>query len=114
MRGIFIAVLLALVAAMSATPADSSSQRINVVAKRFEFAPSEITVEKGKPVTLVLTSEDVTHGLTIKELNIKIDIKKGQPTEVSFTPNESGDFSGKCSHFCGRNHGDMKFVVHVQ
>lgn len=89
-------------------------RRIEIVAKRFEFQPSEITLEKGKPVTLIIHSEDVPHGLAIKELNVKAGFKKDKPAEVTFTPTQAGDFVGKCDHFCGRGHGGMKLAVHVR
>jgi cytochrome c oxidase subunit 2 len=91
----------------------ASSQKIEIVAKRFAFLPGQITVKKGQPVTLVLRTQDVTHGLAIKELGIKAEIPKGHDTEVTFTPDEAGTFEGKCSHFCGSGHGSMKFTVVV-
>ena len=86
---------------------------IEVSAKRFAFVPDQITVKKGQPVTLVLRSQDVTHGLAIKELGIKTEIPKGKETKVSFNPPQAGTFEGKCSHFCGSGHGSMKFTVIV-
>jgi cytochrome c oxidase subunit 2 len=91
----------------------SAPQKIEIVAKRFVFMPNQITVKKGQPVTLVLRTKDVVHGLAIKELNLKTDIPKGHDTEVTFTPDKAGTFEGKCSHFCGSGHGSMKFTVVV-
>lgn len=88
-------------------------ERIAVVAKRYSFEPAEITVHRGQPVTLELTSADVTHGLAVKELDIKTEIKKGKTSEVTFTPETVGTFRGKCSHFCGMGHGSMKLQIHV-
>lgn len=100
---------------MGALPRSNSSspERIEVVAKRYSFEPAEITVHKGQPVTLELTSTDVTHGVEVKELGIKADVKKGKPAEVSFTPETVGTFIGECSHFCGMGHGSMKLKIHV-
>ncbi len=39
--------------------AQDPPNRIEIVAKRWEFTPSEITLKKGEPVILVLTSKDV-------------------------------------------------------
>ena len=97
-----------IVAAAAAPP-----QRIEVVAKRFEFAPSDITVKKGEPVTLALSSQDVDHGLKFKELNVNVMAKKGQTREVTFTPGQAGTFVGQCSIFCGAGHGGMKLTLHV-
>ena len=87
--------------------------KIQVTAKRFAFSPSEVSVKKGESVVLVLRSEDVTHGLTFKEFNLNTDIPKDSATELSFTPTETGDVVGHCSHFCGAGHGEMTLTVHV-
>jgi len=89
------------------------SKTISITASRFSFAPSEITVKKGEEVTLVVQSTDVTHGLVIKDLGVRTEVKKGQSASVTFTPNTAGTFEGKCAHFCGSGHGSMKMIVHV-
>jgi cytochrome c oxidase subunit 2 len=91
----------------------SSARRIEITASRFSYNPSEITLKKGEPVTLALTSTDVTHGLSIKELGVKVELKKGQTEEVPLTPDKTGVFQGKCSHFCGKGHGSMILAVNV-
>jgi cytochrome c oxidase subunit 2 len=91
----------------------NSPRRIEIVASRFSYAPNEITLKKGEPVILVLSSEDVTHGLKVKELGIKVDVKKGHPEEVPITPTETGHFEGKCAHFCGKGHGSMTLEINV-
>jgi cytochrome c oxidase subunit 2 len=88
-------------------------RRIEIVAKRFAYTPAEVTLKKGVPVVLVLSSEDVTHGLKFKEFDVETEIKKGAPAEVTFTPTEAGDFVGHCSHFCGEGHGSMALTLHV-
>ena len=87
--------------------------RIEVHAKRFSFEPSEITAKKGEPVVLVLTSEDVSHGLRFRELNVDIKAPKGGSKEAQFTPDRTGDFVGHCSVFCGSGHGSMALTLHV-
>jgi cytochrome c oxidase subunit 2 len=87
---------------------------ITITAHRFAFDPAEITLKKGEEVVLILQSKDVTHGLVIEELGVRIDIKKGQPTEVKFTPETAGTFEGRCIHFCGAGHGSMTLTVHVE
>ncbi len=108
---LFIVATLA-TGALAHNPAEAP-EHIAIVAKRFSYEPAEITVHKGQPVTLDLTTADVTHGLEIKELGIKTEVKKGKPAEVSFTPETVGTFTGKCSHFCGMGHGSMKLKIHV-
>jgi cytochrome c oxidase subunit 2 len=109
------AVLVALFSAgaISASNAGDTPKRIEITASKYSFSPSEITLKKGEPVVLVLSTEDVTHGLKVKELNIKVDIKKGHPEEIPLTPTQVGHFEGKCSHFCGKGHGSMTLAINV-
>ncbi|MES2390297.1 MAG: cupredoxin domain-containing protein [Acidobacteriota bacterium] len=93
--------------------AQDASHRIAVVAKRFEFSPGDVTVKKGVPITLALTSQDADHGLKFKELNVNISAKKGHTSEVTFTPDKVGTFTGQCSVFCGSGHGSMRLTLHV-
>ena len=83
------------------------------MAKRFEFSPSEITLKKGQPVILVLTSKDVQHGLKLDAFNQVVIAKKGESSQVEFTPTEAGTFVAQCATFCGAGHGSMKLTVHV-
>jgi cytochrome c oxidase subunit 2 len=105
--------LLLLVFSGTGGGAQTAPRRIEIHAKRFSFQPSEITVSKGEPVTLALTSEDVNHALVIPGLKVNAPISKGHVTEITFTPDKAGDFNGKCGRFCGSGHGSMLFVVHV-
>jgi cytochrome c oxidase subunit II len=94
-------------------PTDNT-KHIEVVASRFSFSPNEITVKKGDPVTITVRSMDVTHGLVIEALGVRTNqIKKGQPEDLTLTPQTAGTFQGKCAHFCGKGHGSMTFTVHV-
>jgi cytochrome c oxidase subunit 2 len=94
-------------------PAIDAPRKINITAKRFGYEPAEITIKKGEPVVLELTSQDVTHGLKFKEMNLNAKIEKKKTTELAFTPNETGDFVGHCSVFCGSGHGGMALTIHV-
>ena len=87
--------------------------KIDIVASRFSYSPAEITLKRGEPVTLVFRSTDVTHGLNIPELGITTEIRKGQDTEVTMTPSQTGQFTGKCAYFCGKGHGSMTLLIKV-
>jgi len=93
--------------------AQGAPQRIEITAERFTFKPGEITVKVGQPVTLVLKSMDVGHGLRIREVGVDIKVKAGETGEATFTPTKTGDFVGHCSVFCGSGHGSMVFTLHV-
>src|ERR1700743_2571637 len=105
----FPILIIALVAAIASDGlslhAQESPRRIDIVAKRFDFTPSEITLKKGQPVILTLTSKDVQHGLKLDAFNKVVTAKKGETSQVEFTPNEAGTFIAQCASFCGAGHG---------
>lgn len=102
-----------LVVAVPVVPAGSQQRTIEIHAKRFAFAPAEITVKKGETVSLSLISDDVPHSLLIEGLGVNAAIAKGHASQVQIMPTKSGDFAGRCGKFCGSGHGQMRFVVHV-
>lgn len=106
---------LALVTSLSFARRDdaASPQVIELKAKRFAFTPGAITLKKGQPVVLRLTSEDVTHGLYLKELKIKSLIEPGKVSEIAITPEQTGNFVAICNHFCGSGHGNMHLAINV-
>jgi cytochrome c oxidase subunit 2 len=112
-RKTIFTIFLGILAIALPAPAAESVRTITVHAKRYKFLPAEITVSKGEPVRLILISDDVDHGLAVKDLGIRADMPKGKRVEVTVTPDQAGDFKGTCSRFCGAGHGSMKFVVHV-
>jgi len=93
--------------------AESTPRRVEVVAKRFAFTPSDVTLKKGEPVIFVLKSADVSHGVRFRELSVDVKAPKGGEGQVQFTPEVSGDFVGHCSVFCGTGHGSMTLTIHV-
>jgi cytochrome c oxidase subunit 2 len=87
---------------------------VQITAHRFEFSPGEVTLERGKPVVLRLTSLDVTHGFYSKQLGLDELIERGKALDVPLTPGEAGRFTIICDHFCGAGHGGMKMVIVVK
>lgn len=86
---------------------------VKITAKKFEFTPSAITVKKGIPVILQLSSEDRTHGFSSPGLNLRADIAPGKPSEVKFTPEKAGEFNFFCDVFCGSGHDSMEGKITV-
>lgn len=86
---------------------------VTITAQRFAFTPSEVRLKVGEPVTLRLTSKDVTHGLFMKALGIDAELEPGKTIDVTVTPRAAGRFTAICDHFCGAGHGNMhmEFVV---
>jgi len=86
---------------------------ITITAKKFEFTPSEITLKKGEPVILRLSSSDRVHGFMSKPLKIDTDIPSDTTKDVAVTPDAAGNFTVICDHYCGTGHGNMKMKVTV-
>jgi cytochrome c oxidase subunit 2 len=113
-------IFLALIAALGALTLAAVSKNgsatekvIRVKAKKFEFSPGEIVVKKGEPVTLELTSEDITHGFKLPDFGVRTEVKPGTVSRLRITPGKTGKFSFTCDVFCGSGHEDMSgiFVV---
>lgn len=94
--------------APAVAPVSGGVQELSVTAKQFEFSPSTITVKKGVPVKLTITSQDVEHGFAIAEFNVNTKLQPGQAAVVEFTPDKAGEFTFFCSVVCGAGHGSMK------
>ena len=101
---------------------------IEITAKEFAFLPAEITLRKGEPVILRLTSEDRAHGFAVlptaklrkalqtshlKPLRIDAEIAPGKVTDIAVTPTTSGQYLAICDHYCGTGHGAMKMKLTV-
>ncbi len=88
-----------------------------MVAQQFAFAPAEVTVKKGQPVRLLITSQDVTHGFLLEGATanpINVTLRPGKTTTVEFTPENVGRFIFSCSVLCGRGHNDMTGFLTVE
>jgi cytochrome c oxidase subunit II len=101
------------VRAQESASAAVEPQVIEISAKKYEFSPSQITLKKGEPVILRLTSADRVHGFMSKPLKIDTDIAAGKTTDVAVTPATAGNFTVICDHYCGTGHGNMKMKVAV-
>jgi len=110
---LMVALIATIAGARLMSHAQEQPRRVEVAAKRFDFTPSEITLKKGEPVILVLSSKDVQHGLKLDAFNQVVIAKKGGSSQVQFTPAEAGTFIAQCASFCGSGHGSMKLTVHV-
>ena len=86
---------------------------VEVHAKRFEYVPAEITMKKGETVKLKLVSDDVAHSLRIDPLSVNVKMPVGETVETTISPDQTGDFKGRCGVYCGKGHGEMFFTIHV-
>ncbi|HXG64304.1 MAG TPA: DUF5777 family beta-barrel protein [Blastocatellia bacterium] len=88
--------------------AAGQAKEIKITARKFTFEPKTVTVRKGEPVKLVVTSEDVDHGLAISDFDIDVAVKAKETKAIEFTPDRAGKFRIYCSVFCGDGHPDME------
>jgi cytochrome c oxidase subunit 2 len=93
--------------------AAAGEQVIHMTAKKFEYAPSEITVKKGIPVVIEIVSLDRKHGFSLSEFNVRTDVIPGQTNTVRFTPDKVGKFNFHCDLFCGSGHEGMSGTLTV-
>lgn len=105
-------ILLVSILIIGMTP--SQPRVVTISAKRFEFTPSQITLQRGEPVTLRVSAEDRDHGFYQKDLGIELDLTPDHASEMTITPEKSGRYVVICDHFCGSGHGNMKMVINVE
>lgn len=67
----------------------------------------------GKPVKLVLSSEDVVHSFYVPAFRIKEDCVPGMKTYLWFTAKETGSYDIFCTEYCGLGHSSMLSKVIV-
>jgi len=75
---------------------------------------NEVHLPVDRPVDLRLTSDNVIHSFWVPELAGKQDVIPGQPNHLTFTPEATGTFVGRCAEFCGLQHAHMEIRVIVQ
>jgi cytochrome c oxidase subunit 2 len=67
----------------------------------------------GRPIKLVMTSQDVIHDFSIPAFRIKQDVLPGIYTTEWFIPTLTGEFHLFCDQYCGANHAQMIGTVTV-
>jgi cytochrome c oxidase subunit II len=98
---------LALAGTYVAVQAAPRAKVIKISAKRFDYTPGHLTVKKGQPVILELTSRDVVMGFNLPDFNVRGDMIPEKVTRVQFVPDKAGEFTFLCDIFCGTGHEEM-------
>jgi cytochrome c oxidase subunit 2 len=68
---------------------------------------NELHVPLGRPVKLVMTSQDVIHSFFVPAFRIKQDVLPGRYSTQWFTPSKIGTYHLFCSQYCGTSHANM-------
>lgn len=105
--------------------APDDAYEVNVTAQKWLWnftyengarSTGELHVPAGRPIKLVMSSNDVIHSFFVPDYRIKQDVVPGRYTETWFQVNEAGESIIFCTEYCGTGHSDMygKVVVHEQ
>ena len=78
----------------------TNAKVITITAKDTLFDLDTITVKVGEPVTIRLVNDDdMDHQFSVNDLDVHSDqIGPNQTTEVTFTPQQIGDYQFICSY----------------
>ena len=72
-------------------------------------------VPVGRPIRLLMTSEDVIHSLFIPDFRIHMDLLPERYTSAWFQATRPGTYHLFCSQYCGTNHAGMAgFVIAME
>lgn len=95
---------------------DPAAMTVFVVAKQWMWEAEhrngrreigELHLPEGRPVHLVLASQDVIHSFFVPAFRVKQDAVPGRYTSLSFTPNQAGVYHLFCAEYCGTAHAQM-------
>ena len=67
----------------------------------------EMHVPAGRPIKLVMTSQDVIHDFFVPAFRVKKDVLPGRYTTVWFEATKPGSYQLFCSQYCGTQHSGM-------
>jgi len=98
------------------------AMEITVVAKQWMWKFQQPTGQReidtlhvplGRPVKLLMTSEDVIHSLFVPAFRVKKDVLPGRYTTLWFQATRLGTYHLFCSQYCGAQHSSMIGWVYV-
>jgi len=67
----------------------------------------ELHVPAGRPIKLVMTSQDVIHDFFVPAFRVKKDVLPGRYTTVWFEATKPGSYHLFCAQYCGTQHSGM-------
>jgi cytochrome c oxidase subunit 2 len=68
---------------------------------------NQLHVPVGRPVKLIMTSEDVIHNFSIPAMRVKSDVIPGRFVQIWFEPTRPGTYQIFCAEYCGTQHSGM-------
>jgi len=68
---------------------------------------NQLHLPVGRPVKLIMTSEDVIHNFSIPAMRVKADVIPGRFVQIWFEPSRPGTYQIFCAEYCGTQHSGM-------
>jgi cytochrome c oxidase subunit II len=68
---------------------------------------NELHVPRGRPIRLMMASQDVLHSFYIPAFRVKQDVVPGRYSVTWFEPTKSGVYHLFCAEYCGTQHSGM-------
>lgn len=68
-------------------------------------------IPAGRPVDVLIASDDVIHSFWVPQLGGKMDAIPGRVNRLRIEASRTGIFEGLCAEFCGIGHAGMRFEV---
>jgi heme/copper-type cytochrome/quinol oxidase subunit 2 len=92
----------------------SETRTFQMTAQKYTYKPDVIEVNQGDNVVLDITAVDTTHGFGLSAYNIDKVLPEGKTVRIEFNADKKGEFTFKCTKFCGWGHFGMtgKLIVH--
>lgn len=75
---------------------------------------SEVHLPVGKPIKVLLRSQDVLHDFYVPPFRARMNLVPGMVTHFWFTPTKTGRFEILCAQLCGVGHFNMRGYVVVE
>jgi cytochrome c oxidase subunit 2 len=69
---------------------------------------NELRVPVGRPVKLILSSDDVIHSFYVPDYRVKQDMVPGRYTTLYLHPDKAGTYPILCAEYCGVGHSTMR------
>ncbi len=84
------------------------------MAEKGGWTPENLTVAVGEPLHLRLTSDDVSHGFAVGQLNQPaVEINPGEMTDITLVFTKPGKYTFYCTRWCSLNHWRMRGTIEV-
>ena len=86
-------------------------QTVRVTARDFSFEPSIVRVKAGTLLRLEVKSMDGTHGFRLGDFGIDERLNENEEKAFEVYIPAQGEYSFRCSHFCGLGHFGMSGTI---